>query len=79
MLNYERKRDYETAESFHIGEMEMRRKKRGRLNVYSFYRLLSNYGTSYWQGFNILVLMLLLFSGIFLLTGFKPSNRNIGY
>ena len=78
VLNYERKRDYETAESFHIGEMEVRRKKKGWLNVYSFYRILSNYGTGYWQGFTVLVLMLLFFSGIFLLTGFKPSKETSG-
>jgi len=78
VLSYERKRDFETAESFHIGEMEMRRKKKGWLNVYSLYRILSNYGTSYWQGFIVLVLMLLFFSEIFLLTGFKPSKETLG-
>jgi uncharacterized protein YjbI with pentapeptide repeats len=29
VLNYEKKRDYDSAEDFHVGEMEMRRKKRG--------------------------------------------------
>ena len=29
VLNYEHKRDYDTAEDFHVGEMEMRRKKKG--------------------------------------------------
>lgn len=35
VINYEGKRDYETAEYFHIGEMEMRR-KRLEENLYSF-------------------------------------------
>jgi hypothetical protein len=30
VLNYEAKRDFDTAEDFHIGEMEMRRKKKGK-------------------------------------------------
>ena len=56
----------------------MQRKKKGWLNVYSFYRILSNYGTSYWHGFTVLVLMLLFFSGIFLLTGFQPGKETSG-
>src|ERR1051325_7239791 len=71
VLNYERKRDYDTAEDFHIGEMEMRRKKRGAhiqnkglrklrewTNSYGFYRALSNYGTSYVQAFLVLLAFL---------------------
>jgi hypothetical protein len=30
VINYEAKRDFDTAEDFHIGEMEMRRKKKGK-------------------------------------------------
>lgn len=36
VLNCERKRDYELAEDFHIGEMEMRRKKKGALLIKGF-------------------------------------------
>jgi hypothetical protein len=102
VLNYEAKRDFDTAEDFHIGEMEMRRKKkrtpaeikaaeaksrgmkmlwhcwgtiREWTNGYSIYKLLSNYGTNYWQGFLVLVVLLALFSGIFLCTGLKPSKE----
>jgi uncharacterized protein YjbI with pentapeptide repeats len=102
VLNYEAKRDFDTAEDFHVGEMEMRRKKkrtpaeikaaeaksrgmkmlwhcwgtiREWTNGYSIYKLLSNYGTNYWQGFLVLVVLLALFSGIFLCTGLKPSKE----
>lgn len=77
VINYEHKRDFETAQSFHIGEMEIRRKKKGKLkwlNGYAVYRILSSYGTSYWQGFAVLLLMILFFSGIFLYTGFRPNK-----
>lgn len=60
VLNYERKRDFDSAEDFHLGEMEMRRRKiagstsagwkrkiRENVNVYALYKLLSCYGTSY--------------------------------
>lgn len=36
VINYERKRDYESAEYFHIGEMEMRRKSRATAYGTSF-------------------------------------------
>jgi hypothetical protein len=91
VLNYESKRDYDLAEEFHVGEMEMRRKKIGSnvkssqwrrlretLNAYGLYWLLSRYGTSYWQAFAVLVLLLLLFSMAFLYTGFQPSKENVG-
>jgi uncharacterized protein YjbI with pentapeptide repeats len=90
VLNYESKRDYDVAEAFHIGEMEMRRKKQGayikspwlrwlreRLNSYWLYRLLSNYGTSYWQALTVLLALLLIFSAAFLYTGFQPNKENI--
>jgi hypothetical protein len=101
VLNYEAKRDFDTAEDFHIGEMEMRRKKKGKqagdeaakakwlgmkllwrcwgvINGYSIYKFLSNYGTSYLQGFLVLLVGLILFSGIFLYTGLKPSKEYVG-
>jgi uncharacterized protein YjbI with pentapeptide repeats len=99
VLNYEAKRDFDTAEEFHIGEMEMRRKKKGKkaeykaveaksrgmkllwrcwgvINGYSIYKFLSNYGTSYLRGFLVLLVWLVLFSGIFLYTGLKPSKEH---
>jgi hypothetical protein len=99
VLNYEAKRDFDTAEDFHIGEMEMRRKKKekqaedeaakakwlgmkllwrcwGVINGYSIYKFLSNYGTSYLQGFLVLLVWLILFSGIFLWSGLKPSKEH---
>jgi hypothetical protein len=103
VLNYEAKRDFDTAEDFHIGEMEMRRKKKGKkaedkaakadsrgmkllwrwwgtirewTNGYSIYKLLSNYGTSYLQGLLVLGVLLVLFSGIFLWSGLKPSKEH---
>lgn len=74
VLNHERKRDYDAAEDFHIGEMAMRRKKKGasikwlwlrpvreQMNAYNLYRLLSYYGTSYWQAvFGLLAFLFLL-------------------
>jgi uncharacterized protein YjbI with pentapeptide repeats len=93
VLNYEKKRDYDSAEDFHIGEMEMRRKKKGDilasgrwykhrwiaewLNSYNLYRVASNYGTSYWQALCVLVILILVFSVFFLLAGFKPSRDNV--
>jgi len=119
VLNYERKRDYEIAENFHIGEMEMRRKKKGVIeedsslfkimawvekntpfffdnskdnnkgskwnwlrkvkewaNGYALYKILSNYGTSYWHAFTVFVIMLVLFSGVLLYTGFDLGEKN---
>jgi len=88
VINYERKRDFETAEDFHVGEMEMRRKRKGLrakrgwkrvirewLNSYSVYRILNNYGTSYWQGVLVLVGMILIFSLAFLFSGFEPTKE----
>jgi hypothetical protein len=48
VLNYESKRDYESAEYFHIGEMEMRRKKRMRSPFYGD-EVSSNLGNFFWQ------------------------------
>jgi len=118
VLNYERKRDYEAAEDFHIGEMEMRRKKLGAgleipkwlresikfirstfswvsiswlggvynwlkdktiwikkwVNSYQLYGFLSNYGTSYWRAFGVLMLFVLVFSWFFLYSGIQTSE-----
>lgn len=102
VLNYERKRDYDSAEDFHVGEMEMRRKKKGNratfrynasnsdkfrnksrilnewANSYNLYRILSNYGTSYWQALIILVALIFTFSIAFLFAGFEPIRADTG-
>ena len=93
VLNYEKKREFDTALEFHIGEMEVKRKSMGKsknkfwkctqqnvLNLYSWYKYMSYYGTSYWRAFVALAAMLLLFSGLFFFSGFQPastSNANI--
>ncbi len=89
VLNYEHKRDYETAESFHIGEMEMRRKKKGTarssspvrkfrewFNSYGIYKASSNYGTSYGQALLILILLVFCFSLAFQYSGFQTTTDN---
>ena len=88
VLNYDRKRDYAMAEQFHVGEMEVLRKKAGAeakwpwvgwlrrwLNGYAIYRPLSHYGTSYWHAGLMLVVLLVCFSWIFLFTGFQPASE----
>jgi uncharacterized protein YjbI with pentapeptide repeats len=91
VINYERKRDYPSAEAFYIGEMEMRRKKVGadiknkpwrllreRLNLFSLYRMSSNYGSSYGQAFLVLLTLFAAFAALFLFSGFQPSKENVG-
>jgi hypothetical protein len=83
VLNYEKRRDYNSAENFHIGEMELLRKKkcieiksnwwrkfRGGVNAYGVYRLSSNYGTSYVQAFIVFIILILLLAALFLYSGF---------
>jgi hypothetical protein len=91
VLNYDRKRDYAMAEQFHIGEMEVLRKKAGAeakwpligwlrrgLNGYAIYRFSSHYGTSYWHASLMLLVLLGCFSWIFLFTGFQAvSEANV--
>lgn len=89
VLNYEQKRDFDTAEDFHVGEMEMRRKKKGApfekslsrklrewVNEYGLYRVSSAYGTSYLQAAMLLLALILLFSMAFLYSGFRPVTSN---
>lgn len=89
VLNYEQKRDYESAEDFHVGEMEMRRKKRGVgikpkalqatrewVNLFGLYRISSRYGSSYNQALLVLLICFALISSLFLLAGFRPSDEN---
>ncbi len=84
--NYEKKRDFYTADQFHIGEMEVQRKMKGAgtkskiyrnikewLNTYNIYRVLSNYGTSFWHAFIVLLLLVfVLFPLLFLIPSFRP-------
>jgi len=93
VLNYEKKREFNTALEFHIGEMEVRRKSMGKsknefwnwvqrnvINLYAWYKYLSYYGTSYKRALGWLAAMFLIFSGIFIFSGFQPaslSNANI--
>jgi hypothetical protein len=85
VLNYEQKRDFDAAEDFHVGELEMRRKKKGApfeirflrklrewFNEYALYRLSSAYGTSYLQAATLLLVLIFLFSAAFLYSGFRP-------
>ena len=86
VINYENKRDFISAHEFRIGEMESRRKSLGTslsprwrkirrwANAYTVYRILSNYGTSYWQAMGALFLMLLAFAWLFLFSGFQPLS-----
>jgi len=83
---YTEKREFEAAEDFHVGEMEVRRKKiwaeasprwrwlRSIFNSFLVYKLLSNYGTSYWQALIVLCLMLLAVAWVFLISGFQAIS-----
>lgn len=83
VLNYEAKRNYELAESFHTSEMEMLRQQAadalptffGRtrlyLNTYWLYKILSGYGANYKRAALVLAFLLLLFSALFLFNGIK--------
>ena len=86
VLNHERKRDFESAESFHIGEMETRRKKCSAgqrpplrwllryFNAYAAYGALSYYGTSYWQALLVLACMFIVFSTLLPFGGLTATN-----
>ncbi|PYP87834.1 MAG: hypothetical protein DMF61_09325 [Blastocatellia bacterium AA13] len=63
-----------------------KRSLREWMNSDSVYRVLNQYGTSYWQALLVLGGMILLFSWVFLFSGFQPnkeystsSNRVIEY
>jgi uncharacterized protein YjbI with pentapeptide repeats len=86
ILNYERKRDFEKADQFITGDMEVRRKRLGVgkqgwrkkayewFNGFNVYRILSNYGTSYWIALTALLLLFLAFSGVFMYSGVNRLN-----
>lgn len=91
VLNHEARRNYELAENFHVGEMEMARLAAiassgwglylGRLNSFGLYRVLSVYGTSYHRATVVLCGLLLLFAALFLFNGIqvKESKRVVDY
>lgn len=69
---YKDQNDNLTADDFYIGEKEARRLRRAPSSIiYFFYALLSSYGTSYWQAFFWLVMMVATFAALFLFTGFQ--------
>jgi hypothetical protein len=85
VLNYERTRDFDTAEDFHVGEMEMRNIVAGRrlryaplrwlwrhLGPYKLYRVFSGYGASWSRAFCwLIVWSLLVFPSAFMIAGFQ--------
>jgi len=91
VLNCEGKRDFDMAEEFHIGEMEMRKAihnsttgppfwkaLRRHLNLYSAYSLVSRYGTSYVRAMSVFAVMVFVFAAVFLISGFQamPDSLN---
>lgn len=93
VLNFEAKRNYELAEAFHMGEMEMARLQAEPLpssrwrrclrnfNTYWLYRFVSVYGTSYRRAALVMAALLLVFSGLFLLNGmhYRTGKERIDY
>jgi hypothetical protein len=92
VINCERRRDFECAEDFHYGEMEMRRRVaewkksprllallRAQFNAYSLYRLLSRYGTSYLRaGIWLLFWICVAFPLAFMFSGFNVIDATTG-
>jgi len=90
VLRYEKRRDFEKAEDFHIGEMEVRRLTssvgapklvgalRDAVNPYLLYRILSNYGSSYWQAAFVLLFFAIVASSGFMLLGLRPTESHVG-
>lgn len=86
VLNYEASRNYEVAEQFHFGEMEMMRlgatlstpavfgRLRPYLNTFWLYRALSIYGTSYRRATLVLLGLLVLFTAIFMFNGLQDPK-----
>ncbi|MBU4230813.1 MAG: pentapeptide repeat-containing protein [Proteobacteria bacterium] len=89
--NYELKRNFSVAEQFHIGEMEMQRRKSHikryerhgltrsimSFNDFALYRLLSRYGTNYMHSFYVLICGLLLLSLLFMVSGLKENEQRV--
>lgn len=92
VLNYEAKRNYELAESFHFSEMEMLRLKaanglprrlgalRPYLNAYWLYRVVSGYGANYGRAALVLASLLLAFALAFMFNGLQfKDGRSFDY
>ena len=86
VLNYEKKRDFDTAMEFRIGEMEVRRKSAATsnnkiwnwlrvnlFNAHAIYKYLSFYGTSYWVALGWLGAFLAFFAAAMFFTGFEVT------
>ncbi len=77
-LNYEKKGSYPEAGDFHFGEMEMKRKQLNnwwRRNILSFipwYKYLSGYGEKYGIALFWLLIILFVFSILYLFSGLRP-------
>ena len=84
--NYEAQRDYETAESFYVGEMEVRRKQSGStsrgpmgflrrwVNPFALYLMLSRYGSSYVQSLVVLAVLVAAVALVLLGVGFTINQ-----
>ena len=87
VLNYEAQRNYELAEKFHIGEMELTRLRqaerlprwlgrlRGVLNLHWLYWISSGYGTNYGRAALALIVILLAFSVGFMFSGIRMKDH----
>ena len=88
VLNYEATRNYELAEDFHYGEMEMRRRAfinntgnkylryfRGFVTDFAIYKVSSRYGTSQARALLILALLVLSFASTMMYAGFITDSK----
>jgi len=86
VLASEKRRDFDASEDFHIGEMEVRRLLEGSsyrnrffrtlrntFNAISIYRVLSCYGSSYWQAISVFIGFFILFSTALLFFGLNVT------
>ncbi|TAJ09580.1 MAG: pentapeptide repeat-containing protein [Nitrospirae bacterium] len=77
--NFEKVREYDSAEDFSIGVMEMKRLDPAqpifvRVAV-NLYRWASNYGSNYWQALVVLALMVVVFGLLYSLVGLTPRPK----
>jgi uncharacterized protein YjbI with pentapeptide repeats len=91
VLAYDQRRDVDSAESFHIGEMEMRRRSiasrikspwskavREWCNGFGVYRVSSMYGTSYTRAAIVLAIAIMMFSLLFMWAGITSVSTPQG-
>lgn len=79
--NYETNLRYSEAGDFYIGEMEMTR--RAERSVFKklpllFYKVISNYGESYYRPLCWIAVILLLFPLLFMFAGIQPATSDPG-